>query len=131
MNLIAEMLENSNEYVGFAGPNLTREHASKVMQVLTRRGILKKGEPIEDRNNKTIKSLVKGWARNNLKMKDEDWASINIESIRQAAGEKSDIVFIKCMTTDDAALITARAKHLPSDPSGNGPRLVPYHRQTC
>ena len=58
------------------GP-ISSEHITKVEANLVAKGVLKKNENPNIRRQRTVKSLVKGWALTNLAMTDKDWASIH------------------------------------------------------
>ena len=121
---IQDMLADDALYIGVAP--ITREKINRVRNILTAKGTFRKKDPVEIRTQRTIKSLLKGWARKNLLIKDNDWEKIDFEEIIQAGGEESDLIFLKCSNTEDAAFVTSHAKNLPRDPTGNGPRLVQH-----
>ena len=119
---IEKMLRISADTVGFAP--FSNAHIDKVTRHLSKKGLLKATESFENRRQRTIKSLVKSWAYTNLKMSDREWDSIQVESVYQTQSEESNIIFLKCTTSDDAAKITSRAHNLPKSTGPDCARLV-------
>ena len=90
---------------------------------MKRRGALLKTETYEANYKRTVKSLVKTWALTHLKMPDDTWDSIQVESITAATTDTSDIIYIRCKTIEDASKITTLAKNLPKDSGPTGPKI--------
>ena len=57
-------------------------------------------------------------------MSDREWDSIRVESIYQTQSDESNIIFLKCLSTDDVAKITSRAHNLPKSTNHESPRIV-------
>ena len=119
---IKKMFQRSSLIVGI-GP-ISSEHITRVEANLLSKGVLKRNENPNIRRQRTVKSLVKGWAQSHLAMTDKDWTSIQVEELMTA--DNSDIVFIRCKTYEDAAKITGNAKNLPGDSGPNSPRIIMY-----
>ena len=121
---VREMLNKQSLIIGVAP--ISREHIEKVEKTMLQRGALDEREPREERRQRTIKSVLKNWAFQHLKITDKEWSSIQLEEIQQTYSEDSNILFLKCKSAIDAMKITSRAHNLPTDNSGNGPRLVQF-----
>ena len=105
---------------------ISKNHIEKVEKNMIERGVLNEDDPCEERRQRTIKSVLKSWAAKYLKITEQEWKSIHIEEITQTYTEDSDILFLCCKSPDDASKITSKARNLPPDPTGQGPRLVMY-----
>ena len=75
-----------------------------------------------------MKSIVKGWAKQNLQMEDRDCDLIEIENI--ILTENSDIVFMHCKNQEDATKLMSRAKNLPKENTTNGQHMM-MHVDHC
>ena len=73
----------------------------------------------------SIKLMIKSWTLKNLKLTDKEWSEIDIQEIKQVS-TTSDIIFLKCSSSDQVAKITAKARNLPSDTNPESPCLVTY-----
>ena len=62
------MLKSSSETIGFAP--ISNQHINRVATHLTKKGLLNKSDSFETRVEQTIKSLIKSWAAQHLKMGD-------------------------------------------------------------
>ena len=121
---IKAMLTKSASIVGLAP--LSKITIDTAHDNMIRRGVLNKKEPYNLRIQRVVKSLVKTWALNNLKMPNSAWDDINIVEISQTVTEGSDIVFIRCETMEDAAKITTYAKNLSNGTEQGAPRIVTH-----
>ena len=122
LEAIKEMLAKTSLHVG-VGP-ISMDHIMKVEKALIIKGVLKKDEHPNFRKQRTVKSLVKSWSLKHLKMSEEEFESIEIETILMA--DNSDILFIKCRTQDDATKFTSKAKNLPQENTDKSPRIIMY-----
>ena len=123
-DIIKDMLKKQQLYVGIAP--ISNQQINNAMERMVERGVLKRKDPLDERIQRTIKSILKGWAHKNLKMTDREWDEIEIDKITQTYTEGSNILFLKCRTQEDTVKITSKAKHLPQDSTGEEPRLVMY-----
>ena len=121
---IKDMLNKQSLVIGVAP--ITKQHLDNDEKKIIKRGVLKDNEPWEEKRQQTIKSVLKSWAYNYLKISDEEWKSIQLEEISLTYSPESDILFMCCKTPADATKITSRARNLPPDPTGQGPRLVMF-----
>ena len=121
---IVDMLNKQSLIVGFAP--ISSSHLETVTKKMIERGVMRESEPRDQRLQRTIKSVIKSWAYKNLKITDEEWSSIQVEEITQMYAEDSNIIFLRCKTQDDISKITSKARNLPHDSTGQGPRLVNY-----
>ena len=115
-----KMLQKSQLFVGVAP--ISHDHIIRVQDNLVKRGVINPKLPNKEKLQITTKSLVKSWSRKHLKMDEKEWKEINIDEI--STTDNSYIIFIKCKTQEDAALITTRARHLPNDTGTETPRIV-------
>ena len=109
LDAIKEMLSKTSLHVGI-GP-ISMDHICKVEKALIAKGVLINDEHPTYRKQRTVKSLVKSWSLKHLKMSEEDFESINIDTILMT--DNSDILFIRCQSQEDASKFTSRAKNLP------------------
>ena len=119
-SIIQSMLQKSGLMVG-VGP-ITMEHIKNVEKLLVKNGVLNISENAKSRLQRTVKSIVKGWAKRNLSMEDRDWDSLQIQNI--VLTDNSDIVFVNCKSQNDATQLTSRAKNLPKENNTNSPRMM-------
>ena len=105
---------------------IMRDKINRVRNILTSKGTLSKHKSVETSTQCTIQSLVKSWARKHLQITDKDWEKIEFQELIQTGGEKSEIIFLKCANTEDAAFITSHTKNLPNEKTGQGPRLITH-----
>ena len=122
LDAIKEMLSKTSLHVGI-GP-ISMDHICNVEKALIAKGVLKNDEHPTYRKQRTVKSLVKSWSLKHLKMSEEEFESINIETILMT--DNSDILFIRCQTQDDASKFTSRAKNLPQENNEKSPRIIMY-----
>ena len=92
---IAMMFEYSSQMVGLAP--ITKHKNTQAMNNMTRRGVFNPKENFEQRRNRTVKSLVKSWARTNLQVTEQEWSTIDIKEIIPTITEDSDIIFFKVL----------------------------------
>ena len=78
---IKEMLNRPSLIIG-AAP-ISQTHIENVMKKMVTRGVLSENQPREERLQRTIKSVLKGWAYTNLQITDNQWNSIQLEEISQ------------------------------------------------
>ena len=121
---ILDMFERAGNILGIAP--ITKASISKAMTNMTRRGVLHPGENQEQKCQRTVKSMIKSWACQNLKMTDDDWAKINIKEIMPTARYDSDIIFIRYATHEDVAKVNSKARNLLKSSQWESPCLVMY-----
>ena len=121
---IQSIMKKQSSVIGVAP--ISKKQIYTVCESMTKSGILKRSEDLGKRLQRTVKSLVKAWAKKNLKMDDEAWDEIKIKEIFQTNSDDSNIVFINCETIEDASRISSQARHLPKTSQENAPRLVMY-----
>ena len=119
---IVQMFEKSSQYLGFAP--FTKAGTAQAMENMERRGVFHPRESHESKYQRTIKSLIKSWTRQHLKMTDEEWTDINVTEILPTAGEDSNIIFLRFESSDDVAKFNAKAKNLPKTNLRDSPRLI-------
>ena len=91
---IKEMLSKQTLTIGLAP--ISSSHLEAIERKMIERGAMSESQPREERKKRTIKSVIKSWANQNLKMEDQEWDSIQMEEISQTQTEGSNIIFIKC-----------------------------------
>ena len=72
-----------------------------------------------------LKHLIRKWTKINLDINDSDWSNIQITEVRQQNTD-SDIIYLKCTSTDEIAKITSKAYLLGKNNDENAPRIVQY-----
>ena len=70
-----------------------------------------------------MKHLVRKWTKVNLDINDNTWSEIQITEVRQQSLD-SDIIYLKCTTTDEIAKITSKAYVLGNNNDENSLKLV-------
>ena len=115
------MLEKSSRTIGVAP--ITRPYINRVHENMLRRGVITNQEPYI-RIQRVIKSIVKIWAQTNLKISDQIWDSIQLEEISLTTAEDSEMVFIRCTSSEDSAKITSQARNPPQEHGPTAPRLI-------
>ena len=121
---IEQMFARSAQYVGMAP--FPKAAITRAIENMTKRGIFKPNETYDQRRQRTIKSLIKTWTRQNLKMEDEDWDNLDIKEIIPSAGEDSDVIFLKLASSDEVAKINSKARNLPKSNLREAARLIMY-----
>ena len=121
---IKDMLNRQSLVIG-AAP-ITSEHLESVEKTMIKRGVLNTNQPKDFRKQITIKSVIKSWAYRHLKITDEEWNTIKLDEIYQTYTDESNIIFMKCNSTQDAMKIMSQAWNLPHDTTGQGPCLIMY-----
>ena len=119
---IEEMFSRSSLIVGVAP--ISSQKAERLMQKMIERGVINRKDPYDDRIQRTIKSMIKTWAFTNQGMTDAKWNEIGVEEISLTYTEGSDIAFIRFASNKDASKFTQKARNLPTDTTGRGPRIV-------
>ena len=102
--------DKSATILGFAP--ITKPSIETAMNNMTKRGVFTPNETFDQCRQRTIKSMIKSWARRNLAVSDEEWDSIKIREITPTAGNDADIIFIKFESTEDVARLTSKAKNI-------------------
>ena len=120
---ISKLFEESKKYIGISPIKPT--DIESTLKAMDKKGYFGKNDDYQAKKTRTIKSMIKSWSKRYLKITDEEWNEIGVVEIKQVS-QTSNIIFIKCETSEDIAKITAKAINLPSDNQPDSPRLVTY-----
>ena len=110
---IEQMFAKLAQYIGMAP--FTKSAINKATENMTTRGIFQPKENYEQRRQRTIKSMIETWTRQNLKMTDEDWDDLKVLEILPSTGEDSDVIFMN---------INSKACNLPKSNQREAPCLI-------
>ena len=119
---IEDMLAQSQLTVGVAP--ISGQKVERVMEKMIQRGVIDRKEPYKNRVQRTIKSMIKGWAHTHMGMPDKDWNDIEVEEITMTYTEGADIAFIIFVSQEDVSKFTSKSRNLPHDATGSGPRII-------
>ena len=119
METIEEMLAQSQLTVGVAP--ISGQKVERIMEKMINRGVINHKEPYDQRIQRTIKSMIKGWAYTHMGMPDNDWDDIAIDKITMTYTEGA---FISFASQEDASKFTSKSRNLPHDATGNCPRII-------
>ena len=122
--LLADHIEESSHIIGFKP--ITEEQLDEMADSIRKDPTTK-----DKKDNQTIYrnaaiNLVKQFIKENLKMSERDRNSLKINSIFQSKKENTNILYIRCDTTDDISLITSHLKNMDHSNLKNAPTTITH-----
>lgn len=122
------LFNEAKNIIGFSP--IKPDEIENLIKIMDKKKAFNNEDNYQTKKSITIKSMIKSWSKKHLKMTEEEWNEINVTEIKQVS-LSSNIIFIKCSSSDEISKITSKAKNLPSDNLADSPRLVTFvHKQS-